>query len=92
MKQVIKNPLIEIMGGKKWKKYKVTFYFEGNQQVSMIGYYNKITDLVSAITGDAVRPYQYFTDRNPTDSITVNINKVCYFKIEDLGADVNELY
>ena len=58
----------------------------------MIDTYNEMKDLISAMTTVKNGLFNYVTFINENDSTSVNINKVCYFKTEELGGDSNGLY
>lgn len=72
------------------KKNKVTFYFENHEEISVIGTYNETKDLISAMATVKNGLFNYVTFINENDSTSVNVNKVCYFKTEELGVDIND--
>lgn len=74
------------------KKYEITFYFDQYSFITMIGFYDKMEDLIKLVHKCANRAYPYFIDKNSTNGIGVNINKVRYFRIRELGGDSNGLY
>lgn len=74
------------------KKIKVTFYFEDHEEISIIGSYSEAKDLISAMTTVNNGLFNYVTFVNENNSTSVNINKVCYFKTEELEVDINELH
>lgn len=74
------------------KKYEIIFYFDKYDFIVMRGFYDKMEDLIKIVAQSANGVYPYFIDKNSTNGIGVNINKVRYFRIRELGGDSNGLY
>lgn len=73
------------------KKYEITFYFDSYNFISLIGFYEKSEDLVNLVTKCTDGTFPYFISEDSTCKIGININKIRYFKIRELGVDSSEL-